>query len=507
MIRAVTFLLCLAGLAPAEEKPIWLAVGRPGLVEGLAPLVERRQQDGFQAVVSTGPVDRAIAAQQRRPAFLVLVGDDEPGQESAPWHLAAKRRELYRWTAIQRPSFASDAAWGDLDGDLAPDIPVGRIPARTRAEVELVVNKTLAFERRQPTAAGLQIPIWGGSPDYGPLVDSATTGLLVSSAQMFSPRWSSPWLISSDAQSPYCGWPPEQPELFTSRLKGGDVVAVIMAHGSRGDVHGMNHGGKSIDYSASLARKALGDGLPAAPLVIFSCNCGDFAGRTPCMAEEFLLLPAGPVAVVAATTESHPLTNYYSGVCFMQQLGAGEKRLGSLWLNAQRKMMKTQNPMAAQLLGDVEGKLEPVINVEKLKRDQMLMYAVLGDPALALKLPERLGVRVERTAAGWRWETAKPTGATALEVGLRPEAPPPAATPGVLEPGPAREAQRAANALFAFAAQETLSADKPWQGTVERPGWLRLVAVAPGRLYVAAVKLSAADVVGTSTGEASGTGK
>jgi hypothetical protein len=146
------FLLVVLLAAPAfaerevtNEKPIWLVVTRPVFLKVIKPLAEMRSKDGFETFVSTRPIPEAIAALKRRPASLLLVGDDEPGKQEEPWYVPSRRRKLYRWRITQREEFASDALWGDFDGDLIPDVPVGRIPARTAEQLRPVVKKIIAF--------------------------------------------------------------------------------------------------------------------------------------------------------------------------------------------------------------------------------------------------------------------------------------------------------------------------------------------------------------------------
>ncbi|NIA22159.1 MAG: hypothetical protein GWP05_09405, partial [Anaerolineaceae bacterium] len=479
----------VASGAEPDDKPVWLVVGRPGLLEAIKPLDEYRSGEGFRTVVSTEPIAVALKALGRRPAFLLLVGDDEPGRESEPWYLAAKRMKAYRWGRMQPGTFASDMAWGDLDGDLLPEVPVGRIPARTREQVELVVRKTLAFERRQPTVDDLRLPVWAGSPGFGGLVDSMTTHMLVSAVCIFPPRWVNPWIISSDAGHPLCGWPADQPGLFTRQIRRGGVMTILIGHGSRRWFVGMDYGGQSFGYSAAAARDALAKGPPGPPLTIIACHTGDFARSEPSLGEQLLMMPAGPVATIGATTESHPLTNYYSGVATLRNLESSGKRLGSLWFNSQRAAMKLSDKTMEQLLNSVEGNLEPRINVARLKRDQMLLYALLGDPATGLKLPAELKVSVERIPSGWRWKAERPKGATTLEVGLRADGQSFGRPPSPLEPEASRELQREANRCFAYLPQGKPLGDVPWEGTVRKSGWLRLVATAPGRLYVATARL------------------
>lgn len=68
-----------------------------------------------------------------------MPGHDEPGKESAPWYLPAKRMKLYRWRLQQRKQFASDAAWGDLDGDLVPEVALGRLVTVADGQLRVAV--------------------------------------------------------------------------------------------------------------------------------------------------------------------------------------------------------------------------------------------------------------------------------------------------------------------------------------------------------------------------------
>jgi hypothetical protein len=487
---ALALLTLSSGTQAAEKKPLWLAVGSAELTEPLKALAEKRRSDGFETVVSNKPIEEVMAASARRPDFLLLVGDDEPGQEKAPWFLPAKRRKLYRWRSVQPQDFPCDAAWGDLDGNGVPTIPVGRIPARTRAQVDLVVRKILAFESQPPTPADLQLAVWLGSPEYNAAINAMASGLGVATIQAKGPPWLRPWFVSGDPSDPLCGWPPDQPARFTRQVKQGGILSVLMGHASADAFYSMQFADKPIVYTADDAAGELGKGPPSPPMVFFACESGNFARRKPCQAKSLLFLAGGPVATIGATTESHPLTNYFSAVCLLAALGGPEKRLGAIWLGAQRQASRSRDFLMEMLLRDAEGSLEKEINVEKLRHDQMLMYALLGDPATRLRLPEPLEASVERAGTGWRWRVKRPPGATRLEVGFRkPQALP--VSPGK-KPTSAQEADKAAetaNAGFAFTAQPSPPNDGPWEGTCDRPGWLRLVAVGPGTLHVAVLKL------------------
>jgi len=473
--------------AAAEPAPVWMVVGREGLVKPLEPLVRLRRSQGLETVVSTGAVGEALAAAPRRPKFLLLVGDDQPGKPGEPWYVAARRAELYRWRAVQRKEFASDAAWGDLDGDRVPEIAVGRIPARTPEQVAVAVKKILAFERKPPSIDDLRLPIWGGSAEYSPAIDAMATQMLLGTVQAEGPRWASPWVVTGNPRHPLCGWPPDQPELFSRQLRQGGVAAVLLGHANAESFFSMSFQQRRIWYTAALAEPAMANGPPAPPTWFFSCESGDFTRPEPCMAESLLWMPGGPVATIAATTESHPLTNYFSSLCLLKELGGPPRRLGTLWLAAQRRAKDTTDFLAERVLRDVEGKLEATIDVEKLRRDQMLMYALLGDPATRLRLPLPLQASIERTDSGWRWKVQRPEGAQRLEVGFRAKQKTTVRWQEVpSDPEKARAAFHAANARLAFTALPAPAEGEPWEGTIDvnEPGWLRLVAVSKETIHV-----------------------
>lgn len=474
----------------ADEKPIWLVVTRPVFTETLKTLQEKRNKDGFETVISTESVDKAIAALKRRPSFLLLVGDDQPGQEKQQWYIPSKKCRLYRWQIFQDEYFASDALWGDLNGDLIPDIPVGRIPVRTAQQLKLVIDKIIAFEDRPPTLDDLRMPIWAGAAGYSQMLDSMTTLLLLGSIEKYAPPYLSPWIISSDSRHSLCGWPPDQAATFIKQIKQGcGPIVTMMGHSTTTSFHSMNFNNTDINFGADDAEKALAVGKPAPPLVIISCNTGNFTLEQDCLTESLLFMPAGPVAAIGATTESHPLTNYFSGLCILQQLGSNEKRLGKIWLEAQLRAMKMHDILMEHLLINVEGKLEEKMNDIALRRDQILMYALLGDPATKLHLPDKLEASVKRVDSGWQWEVQKPKDGLKLFAGFRPAGRNFPLVTGNPDKTTATKLFGQANAIFEFIPLEEINSDKIWQGNINKEGTLRLAVIGRDCFYAAAFEL------------------
>jgi hypothetical protein len=351
------------------------------------------------------------------------------------------------------------------------------------------VRKIIAFENQAPTAADLQLPVWLGSPEYTPTINAMASGLGVSLIRSKGPTWLRPWFISGNPNDPFCGVPSEQPKKFTEQMKQGGILGVLMGHANADSFYSMRFEGRPVFYTAADAAGVFAKGPPVPPMVFFSCETGKFAEPTPCQAKALLMMPGGPVATIGATTESHPLPNYLSSECLLTELGGNGNRLGQIWFHAQRAALHNHDAIMEMMLADAEGSLEKQINVEKLRRDQFLMYELLGDPATKLRLPERLQVKLEHRGQSWQWQAVKPAGATHLEIGYRSASPPFVAKNTKGDDGQKRKAFAAANAGFEFAALPPLKANETWQGTYEKPGLIRLIAIGPGTFSAAVVKL------------------
>ena len=496
--KIVLFLVCVTVVVAgpfaatsdaASDKPVWLVITKPEFQEAIKPLADKRQADGLRAIISTEPIAKAIAAVKNRPAFILLVGDDQVGQEEQSWYLPGPRRKLYRWRAVQAMEFAADPLLGDFDGDLLPDVPVGRIPVRSVGQLKVVIDKILAYENEQPDVDDLRLPVWAGTPGYGKIIDSMTTGLLLTTIKQNLSSWVEPWIISSDETHPLCGWPPDQWKMYSEQLKRGGFLSVLMGHGSANYFHAMRFNGTYIGYTAAHANQSFSNGKPTQPLIIFACDTGRFAESENCLAESLFFMPAGPIAVIAATTESHPLTNYFTSVPLLKADGENDKTLGDVWFSAQRKALKGRNFLIEKLLCDVEGKLEDTINIAKLRRDQMLMYTLLGDPATKLRLPGKLDVELEYQSDRWHWKANKPNDAARLFISFCPSGQSLPAIKLQIEKEDALKRSQQANATFEFEPLGELAFEKSWSGTISRQGTLRLVAVGDGCIYASAIQL------------------
>ncbi len=417
--------------AAPESRGLYLVVTRKALADALQPWVEYRRGQGFDVrvgvlddvVVGETPREAAVVdwlaesarSAGRRPRCILLVGDVDEGQ---PWHVPTVRKPLYRWRMAQRRDFASDVAYGDLDGDNVPDVPVGRLPVRTEEQLQQQVEKIIRYESLRPTPNSLRIVAWTGTSAYGAASDFLAATLTDQVLGANRPMTFTAWTICAHLASPYCGYPPEQPKKFVAAMRAGSVLSVVVAHGIRTAVLSMTHEAKRVQLDIDHAQEFAG-GIPVAPLVILTCDTGAFDWpRRQCLAEEFVLQPGGPIVVVAATTESHSLTNCYSAMALVSRLAGPEEGIGDWWLMVQKDASRLHNPFIQRMVLYAEGSLEPIMNVAKLRRDQMLMYNLLGDPACPRLRPEPMQVDVIRQGDELALEGDVPDGCEEMLVQL-----------------------------------------------------------------------------------------
>ncbi len=154
----------LRNLPPAD----YLAIGPSDLLAPLQPLLDRRQAAGLAtlAVDATAiyeqfgdgrPGPEPIRAFLRHaagqwpapPRFLLLAGDAsyDPQGYAGPAGQEAARLPTCLVDTYFVGETASDHCFADLDGDLQPELAVGRLPAQTPKQIATAVDKIIAYEQ------------------------------------------------------------------------------------------------------------------------------------------------------------------------------------------------------------------------------------------------------------------------------------------------------------------------------------------------------------------------
>ena len=142
----------------------YLVISHPDFLAGIQPLVEARRAQGLSALVvdvndiyaqfGGGILDpeaiRAYvghAVRNMGTQYVVLVGGDTYDYFN---YLGAGSisfvPSIYMRTGYVVGTAPVDPKYADVDGDDVPDVAIGRLPARTSAELASLVDKTLVYE-------------------------------------------------------------------------------------------------------------------------------------------------------------------------------------------------------------------------------------------------------------------------------------------------------------------------------------------------------------------------
>ena len=355
-----------ARAVPAEiggERADYLIVTHPSLAGALAPLVAARESEGLKvkvvdvldlyALYSGGEVDpQAIRAYVRFAAErlgvrqLLLVGADTYdyldhlgiGSTSLIPTPYAQTDDLIRFTP-------ADSLYGDLDGDGVQDLALGRLPARTAAELSRLIEKTLA---------------WDGALS-GALF--AADGSDAEDTRTFSAI--SDQLI---AEVP-AGWPLTR--AYVDDLGAAAARQRLIASFDQGPalVHFVGHSGPTVWSFQGLFSAADGDALQnfGRPSLVVQWGCWNtyhVAPEVDTLAHRLLLAgPQGAAAVIGSATLSRTESDRRIGPALLARLMVPGTTLGDALLGAKRAI--------AAGPGDL--------------RDVLLGWTLLGDPAARLR--------------------------------------------------------------------------------------------------------------------------
>ncbi|HEV7667073.1 MAG TPA: C25 family cysteine peptidase [Thermoanaerobaculia bacterium] len=384
----------------ADHRADLLIVGPAQLLPAIAPLAERRRRQGLAVEVadvqdlydewSFGEVDpRAIQAfvahavkewKPPAPRYLLIVGDaswdgkNPPGTETEAPDAAYRAEHGAEFAHVPATPYrglsggrarnlvptwsyetgdghaAGDNFFVDVDGDLFPELAVGRFPVVEPAEVAGIVEKIRRYEeasagpwQRAVTFVTSEDPGWQLWADE--LAQRAV-------GQGFVPRTVFAPPLAQGAQVS-----PER----------ADAQAVAAALGAGGYLlHFVGHGGRFVwrtgppDWQRQRDLFNLDDldRLPASdrlPIVVsMTCYSAPFDHPSAdSIGEKLLRLPdRGAIAVIAAAWRVSP-TQLLSQIVVGELLGAGpEERLGDALLRAKKRSYNRDFLQQYNLLGD-----------------------------------------------------------------------------------------------------------------------------------------------------------
>lgn len=273
-------ILTTDALAPALE-PLVQAREEQGLRVTVAPVAEIYDNfgDGETSPDSINQFLRFAHTSWPSPAprYLLIVGDGTYDNKNYLGSRPLNNIPAYIVPVTHSGETVSDARLADLNDDLHPDMAVGRWPVDTLAEVESIVERTLAYEQGAVADKAL-FTADGTSSEFTNLAD-----YLIEQSNLPSGR--SEKLYGSTFEEVAQSW------------NAGTWLVTYVGHGS------LNLWGKesvfNIDAISELQKTE-----SSPPIVLqFTCLTGFYAHPTDrSISETMLTNPNGPVLLVAATS-------------------------------------------------------------------------------------------------------------------------------------------------------------------------------------------------------------
>lgn len=432
-----------------EPPPLWIAVVAPEFGEALSPLEALRRQQGYEVVVlkttdvltpaqiQAGEGEplrervRGLWGERQAGACVLLVGAPFPPTEAAPASTQPagtppantrpsgppppERSAARSASAGDRPPAGvvpalrgsvarmkgepTDNGYGCVEGELVARVAVGRLPARSVAEAEVMVRKTIAWEAPPAGPWKRQFLLLAGAPSYNPDLDALVERLALARLAEVDPFWFGR-AIYYNPTSVFCPPDAELLPLARAYLESGPAVTVFLGHSHAAGFWGTRVGGA---YTVQFTREEWGRlvvGNGGGLLASFGCNGAQLSGRD---GEGYGLYavrnPRGPVAVIGSHGVCWANMSMLCSDALMGYLPSARRslRLGELWLAMKRHLAEGEiSPIVYHALDAVDG--DPHTPPDVQRREHQEMFLLLGDPALRLpaaghEIPLRLTTR------------------------------------------------------------------------------------------------------------------
>lgn len=340
-----------ADLTLASDRAQLLIIAHPDFIPGLQSLVERRQGkyqvkvadvDAVYDQFGAGAVDPTAIQRYIRYAvenlgtqYVLLVGGDSYdyknylglGSMSFIPSLYAATDELVRHTPV-------DPLLADVNGDSVPDVPIGRLPVRTVAELQTLLTKIGQYESKFYT----QTAVLAADKDFGADAESFATVL-------------DDWSVE---------------RAYLDQMTAAQAKAQIKASVNAGSalVGFVGHSGPTLWTYKGLfdIYDVLSLGNAGKPTLVSQWGCWNTYYVDPInnsMAQSFLVAGAqGAAAVLGATTLTQDSTERMLGTALTPLLAQPGMTIGDALQQAKRQVA-AQNSSA---------------------RDILLGWTILGDP-------------------------------------------------------------------------------------------------------------------------------
>ncbi len=395
----------------------YIVIASPDFADALRPLMDHRTSGGQVVLLATtdrladefgiyGTGPEHIAAfvryayfQWRPPAprYLLLAGDASPTGATHTTGLDIPTNILYsRYPVVpeQSKTIASDSAYGDMDGDGAPEIAVGRIPADSPEELGNIVEKIISYETWPP--AGLWkrrltfIMSRGDSGAVDKVVEKMYRTII---RDNISPAIDVN-MTCTNPETPYFYPLPQFNKKVIERYNDGSLMMLYIGHGFTGDFGKVGRQGQEYPIMRIEDVPLLNAAGRLPFMVISACLTGNIdATGTDSISKVLLKKNGGPVGVISASAVSQPYSNtIFNMAIFRSVFQESVPTLGMALVRAQHELLYGENSEERNIIekfaiekfgGSIYTKAEMLAH----NRETVFMYNLLGDPATKIQLP------------------------------------------------------------------------------------------------------------------------
>ncbi len=285
-------------------------------------------------------------------------------------------------------TYATDEWFGHMDvedqvlGNEMPDLAIGRLPAGSLAEADILVDRVMDYETNSPLEKWRQEIILVADDELSSFAGACEKDWTDQSE--FLARYNIPNFI--DLTKIYlteypliAGVKPASRFRFIDEWNQGALMISFIGHGSSQQM-----ADEQVFLGSDVSQ--LSNGLQLPVVMAFSCTIGDFANPAgKSLAEKLLLHDAGgAIATVTASTESYPGPNGVLNTCIFER--ALPRSLGGAIYPLGVGMMQAKADAQARNF------------FSQFASENNWKYNLLGDPAMTLRVPRR-EIRFETAGA------------------------------------------------------------------------------------------------------------
>ncbi len=273
----------------------------------------------------------------------------------------------------------TDNLFADLDGDVLPDLALGRLPARDAQQITDYLAKIKNFEESyNPGLWNRRISIYTGEAGFGETIDGLIEFVVFEALRKMDHSFDVIGAYNT-VSSPYYYYPFDEKVLELFNM--GSLMTVYIGHGSSGGTDGLS--------VSDLDNIHCENRLPFT--FFFACLNGNFRGPDDSIAEAMIWKDDGPVITVASTDISHPYGN--AVLPYELQIAILDNRMktiGEAVMETKRQSMLNDDDFRQMVdastlsLAEFEDEEEQV----EIREQHMNLYNLMGDPATALSYPQ-----------------------------------------------------------------------------------------------------------------------